>query len=57
MKIKLKIDDGDLTYFDTFPDFSPMEGKIYNMDVEYYFKKTINEDRFRKIFGQIFSNR
>jgi len=57
MKIKFKIDDGDLTYFDTFPDFAHMEGKICNMYVEYYFKKTINEDRFRKIFGQIFSNR
>lgn len=57
MKLKLKIDDGDLVYFDTFPDFGQMEGKICNADIEYYFKFDINENRFRKIFGHIFSNR
>ena len=57
MKIKLNIDEGDLVYFDTFPDERHMEGKIYNGDLEYYFKFSINENRFRKIFGNIFTNR
>lgn len=57
MILKLKIDEGDLVYFDTFPDERHMEGKIYNDDLEYYFKFSINENRFRKIFGNIFTNR
>lgn len=57
MKLKLNINEGEFVYFDTFPDERQMEGKIYNADIEYYFKFDINEDRFRKIFGHIFSNR
>lgn len=56
MKIKLKIDEGALVYFDTFPDECYMEGKIYNGDLEYYFKFSVNESRFRKIFENIFLN-
>lgn len=58
MKIKLNIDiDDGYVYIDTFPNERHMEGKVYNSDLEYYFKFSVNENRFRKIFGQIFSNR
>lgn len=56
MKLKLRIDVYDMIHFGTFPDVREMEGELYNAAVEYYFKSTINEARFRKIFGDIFSN-
>lgn len=55
MKIKLNIDEGDLVYFDTFPGECYWNvGKVYNGDLEYYFKFSINENRFRKMFRNIF---